>query len=133
MTSKDFIYYCPKCKKMKAKPVSSKRKSYEMLDYLGKQAKKKKRFESSPYGILYPVAITADNDNPRQSPRGEEMLVFEHIIQNGNVNDLHEVKRMFYEPVVLSGGLNAKKPANGHPGNEFSYNSIDHLMAAYGN
>jgi len=133
MTSKDFIYYCPKCKKMKNKATGPKRKSYEMLDYLGKQQKKKKRFEPSPYNLIYGTNSNFDPNESSKSPkRNEEAHPYDAVLTTGNEN-LADLKKVFYELPYFKQSGNNKKTNSGHQPNENSYNSIDHLMSTYGN
>jgi len=130
MTSKDFLYFCPKCKKMKSKASGPKRKSYE--DF--KQPKKnKKRFDPSHYNLYGANSNYDPNEFSNKSPNiTDEINLYETALTTGNGN-LADLKKVFYELPYIKQSGNSKKTANGHPPNEGnSYNSIDHLMASYG-
>lgn len=134
MASKDFSYFCPKCKKLKNKPNTTngtKRKSYDAIDFLVKQPKKsKKRFDPSQYNFYGPSNYDP-NDISNKSPKlTEEMIPFDLVLSSST--SLTDLKRLFYEMPFIKLPGNNKKTTNGHPQNESSYNSIDHLMSTYG-
>lgn len=114
---------------MKSKASGPKRKSYDNIEFAAcKQPKKnKKRFDPSQYNLYN--SSHENNETNNKSPKiNEEIQAYDAVMITGN-GSLAELKKVFYElPYVKPSGNNKKTNAP----NENSYNSIDHLMIAYG-
>lgn len=108
-----------------------KRRSYDAIDFLAKQPKKSKKRMEAPHYNLYATNLNYEpNDISNKSPKiTEEMIPFDVALNNNNIADL---KKIFYEMPLIKLPPGTKKTINGHPVNENSYNSIEHLMSSYG-
>ena len=74
---------------MKCKAIGPKRKSYDMVDLIGKQPKKnKKRYESSNYNIYGANSNYDSNEFPNKSPKIHEEVInsYDLVLNPGNGN-----------------------------------------------